>query len=342
MLNAAIAQHANNIETAGIAPFRDSVASNLPGTRWWLQGNPQTYLSELNHAGVAMYVAANWDEAGSKYGAFFTFNNVEQNTKLVIGPGAHCAWFTVESQTGFDISVEELRFFDHWLKGIPNHVMEEPKVYYYTYNAPAGAEWRASATWPLSNQQLTPYYLGAGSLDAQPTSAAAAHDEAAVDYTVNATNLAEKGLTYVTPPLSEDVEITGHPVIDLWVSSSATDGDFIATLQDVAPDGKATSYNIHGRLRASHRKEQRAPYDNLGLPWHSYAEADVVPLSPGEPAQLRFDLLPISMVVKAGHRLRLVLTFAEAVTPKLEPAPRVRIYRDAAHPSVLTLPIIPR
>ena len=341
-LEAAIAEHADNIENAGRVPYRDSLASNVPGTRWWVQSNPQTYLSELRDSDVAMYIAANWDEGGSKYGAFFTFNNLKHKTKLIVGPAAHCAWFTVESQTGFDISVEELRFFDYWLKGVRNHIMDEPKVYYYTYNAPMGREWRASARWPLPNEQRTHYYLGAASLDAEAPSASAGKDEATVDYSVNASNLAEKGLAYATAPLVEDVEITGQPVVELWAASTATDGDFIATLQDVAPDGTATSYNVHGRLRASHRKEQTAPYDNLGLPWHSYKEADLQPLVPGEPVQLRFDLLPISMVVKAGHRIRVVLTFASDATPRLEPAPRVTIFRDAAHPSRLTLPIIPR
>jgi uncharacterized protein len=341
-LNAAIADHANNVENAGSAPYRDSIASNLPWTRWWQVGNPQTHLSELAHSGIAMYVAANWDEGGSKYGAFFTFNNLKQKSKLVVGPGAHCAWFTVESQTGFDISVEELRFFDYWLKGVRNQVMDEPKVYYYRYNAAKGDEWRSSNEWPLANEQRTPFYLGARSLTDAPATEADAHDEATVDYTVNATNLTEKGLSYATAQLAEDVEITGHPVIDLWVASSATDGDFIATLQDVAPDGTATSYNVHGRLRASHRKEQEPPYDNLGLPWHSYKASDRQPLVPGQPTQLRFDLLPISMVVKAGHRLRLVLTFASEATPRLDPAPRVTIFRDGAHPSRITLPIISR
>jgi predicted acyl esterase len=76
----------------------------------------------------------------------------------------------------------------------------------------------------------------------------------------------------VTAPLIADIQVTGHPTINLWVSSSATDGDFIATIQDVAPDGTATSYNVNGRIRASLRKLQKAPYNNLGLPWHGFYE----------------------------------------------------------------------
>ena len=147
------------------------------------------------------------------------------------------------------------------------------------------------------------------------------------------------GLVYETAPLGADVQITGHPVVNLWVSSTATDGDFIATIYDVAPDGRATTYNIQGQLRASLRTLKDPPYNNLGLPWHSSTEADVSPLVPGQPGELEFPILPTSIIVKAGHRIRLAITFSGRGTPRIDP-PEVTIYRDPAHQSFLTLPII--
>ena len=286
------------------------------------------------------YLAANWDEGPTKHGAFFTFNNIANPAKMIIGPEGHCGWLAVEKQTGFDITVEEHRFFDYWLKGIDNGIMEEDPVYYYTYNAPAGSEWRSAKQWPLPNEKRIQYYLGDGSLSTTEPTGADKKDEITVAYDVTPGNMTAKGLMYETAPLSADVEITGHPTINLWVSSTAADGDFIATIQDVAPDGAATSYNIHGRLRASVRKLQDAPYNNLGLPWHGAYQADVAPLVAGEPAELVFEILPISMVLKAGHRIRLVINFADRTTPKLDPAPKVTIYRDSTHRSYLTLPVI--
>jgi len=339
----AITSQAGSLDNPGYVPFRDSVAENIPGRPWWQQSSPHTYMNELERSRVAVYLAANWDEAATKYGSFFTLNNLRNPTKLVVGPASHCAWFTVQRQTGFDITVEELRFFDRYLKGIDNGVEREPKVYYYTYNAPAGTEWRASDRWPLAGERRTPYYLQAqGGLGTQAPTETTAGDQATVDYDVTPMNLAQKGVIYQTEPLARDVQVTGHPVLDLWVSSTSTDGDFVATLQDVAPDGTAVSYNVQGRLRASLRKVAPAPYDNLGLPYHPSNAADVMPLVPGEPAKLSFDLLPTSQVFKAGHRIRLVLTFAEAPTPRVTPAPQVTLLRDAAHPSALTLPIIER
>jgi predicted acyl esterase len=109
---------------------------------------------------------------------------------------------------------------------------------------------------------------------------------------------------------------------------------------DMGPDGTAKSYNVHGRLRALMRKLDDPPYNNLGLPWHRSYEEDVAPLVPGQPAELEFDILPVSMVFKAGHRIRLVINFADRTTPKLDPAPKVTVYRDSTHRSYLTLPVI--
>jgi predicted acyl esterase len=228
-----------------------------------------------------------------------------------------------------------LRFFDYWLKGIDNGVMDEPAVCYYTYGAPAGTEWRTARQWPPSSRPVR-YYLGPQSLGVSAPDERDGRDEVDVDYGVTAQN----GLVYATDPLPADLELTGHPVIDLWVSSTATDGDFVATLEDLAPDGTAVSYHVHGQLRASHRALHQPPYDNLGLPYHRSHEQDAMPLVPGEPALLAFDLMPLSMVFKAGHRIRLNLTFAAGeATPRLTPAPRVTVHRDPVHASSIVLPL---
>jgi uncharacterized protein len=338
LLSQAIGEHASNIDNAGFVPFRDSLSPSL-SERWWLKSSPHTYHDMLRGSGVAIYAAANWNEGMTKYGAFFTFNNLP-NTKMVIGPAGHCEWTKVKDDTGFDIVIEERRFFDRWLKDVENCVMREPPVYYYTYNAPAGREWRAASAWPLPEEQRTHYYFGEGVLSTQAPPAGTAADEAQVEYGVTPANRATKGLLYASEPLAEDLQVTGHPVVELWVASTATDGDFVVTLEDLAPDGTATSYFMEGRLRASHRALEDAPYDNLGLPWHPFTEAAVQPLVPGEPALLSFDLQPLSIVFAKGHRIRVVLTFADAATAMTQPAPTVTVHRNAEHASRITLPEI--
>ncbi len=344
MLKEAFAEHEGTVENPGYTPYRDSFAEAItdPSSQpWWLKSSPHTYLDKINASGIAMYMAANWDEGPTKHGAFFTFNNVTNPAKLIVGPEGHCGWLAVEKNTGFDITVEERRFFDYWLKGIDNGIMDEDPVYYYTYNAPAGSEWRSSPKWPLAGETRIKYYLGEGSLSTSEPAGVDQKDETTVSYDLPPRGrMPTGGLIYETAPLDKDLQVTGHPAINLWVSSTAADGDFLATIQDVGPDGTVHSYNVQGRLRASLRSLTDPPYNNLGLPWHRSYEEDVVPLIPGQPAELVFDILPVSMVFKAGHRIRLVIDFADRTTPSLDPAPKVAIYRDSAHKSYVTLPII--
>ena len=270
MLKKAIAEHEGTVENPGYTPYRDSFAEAITDASsqpWWLKSSPYTYLDKINSSGIAMYMAANWDEGPTKHGAFFTFNNVTNPAKLIVGPEGHCGWLAVEKNIGFDITIEERRFFDHWLKGIDNGVMGEDSVYYYTYNAPAGLEWRSSSQWPLPEEKRIKYYLGEGSLGKNKPTIVDQKDETTVSYDIAPRGILPiGGLIYETTPLVKDIQVTGHPTINLWVSSTATDGDFLATILDVGPDGTAKSYNVQGRLRASLRKLNDPPYNNLGLP----------------------------------------------------------------------------
>lgn len=342
LLKQAKAEHKGTIENEGFLPFRDSYSTEFTdktSKQWWIISSPSNYLNKINSSGVAMYMAVNWDEGNTKPGPFFAFNNFTVPRKLIIGPGVHCDWFTSMKLTGFDIVIEELRFFDYWLKGIDNGIMDEEPVYYYTYNAPKGKEWHSAKTWPLPKEQRVKYYLGKKTLSTNEPDKNGSKDIATVNYDYRSKSK-EGLLVYETATLNENIQITGHPEMNLWVSCSASDGDFIATLKDVASDGTMASYNIYGQLRASMRKPAKAPYNYLGLPWHSFLKSDAISLNPGEPNRLTFSILPISIIFKAGHKIRLEISFATRGTQKVDPAPEVTIYHGLDYPSYLTLPII--
>jgi putative CocE/NonD family hydrolase len=133
-------------------------------------------------------------------------------------------------------------------------------------------------------------------------------------------------------------------VVHLWVTSSAEDGDFFVYLEDIEPDGRSV-YVSEGQLRASHRRLAEAPYDRMGLPYHRSHAEDLVPLVPGEPVELCFDLQPTSVVFREGHRIRVTVTCADKdtfATPVLDPAPEVSVLRGPTRPSHLVLPVIPQ
>jgi putative CocE/NonD family hydrolase len=343
LLAEAIASHKDNIESVGVVPFKDSVSAST-GLQWWQVSSPHAYLNALKQSEVGVLSVANWDEAGTRHGPFFTFNNLPRdNTKLLVGPTTHCAWSAVKDETGFDLVTEELRFFDYWLKGKRNNVMNEPAVTYFTYNAPKDDQWRTSETWPLANEKRTAFFLKpGGGLDHV---ASAANSEQSTPMT--AAPLAQSvtiepaagGAAYETAPLSHDMEVTGHPEMTLWVKTDAGDTDVTARIDDVAPDGSTRSYQMLGRLRASHRALATPPYNHLGLPWRTFAQGDAQPVPAGQPVELKFDLLPMSYIFKTGHKVRVTITFADP--QRRDQPPPVTILIGGATPSTLTLPLVP-
>ncbi len=342
-LAAALAQHIDNADAIGVVPYRDSVSAPLGGLKWWEVSSPSHYLKELQASGIGVYTTATWDEFTTKPAAFWVFGNLPaDHTKFTVGPGTHCAWNKVEEETGFSIVTEERRFFDYWLKGIDNGVMSEPAVTYYTYNAPQGQNWRTSKTWPLADEKRTPFHLSANTLSPgvpdKATTQVVEQSPPLPDRVTNATPF-EGGVTYETAPLEKDTEVTGHPDVQLWISTRAPDVDVVARLEDVAPDGTAKTYQMIGRLRASGRELAPAPYNNFGLPWHAFRAADFKPLESGKPASLQFDMLPMSYIFPAGHRIRLHVIFTDPKQRAGQPA--VSILQGATTRSVLTLPVIP-
>ena len=343
LLARAIAEHKDNVESPGALPFRDSWSEAMK-TPWWISSSASTYLPALKDADFGVYAVANWDEAGTKTGAFYTFNNLPKDrTKLLVGPNTHCGWAKTEEDTGFSIVTEELRFFDHWLKGVGNGVMTEPRITYYTYNAPAASAWRTASAWPLPDQKLTDFYLAPATLsEAAPPSGGESSTPMSPPAPASVIHISGQtgGLSFDTAPLPSDQEITGAPVMHLWISTRAKDVDALAVIEDLAPDGSTRTYQMLGRLRASGRALAKAPYDTMGLPWHSHLKADARPLVADEPADLEFDLLPMSYIFKAGHRVRLRLTFADPARSE-SGAPEVKVLWGGSHASRITLPLIP-
>jgi putative CocE/NonD family hydrolase len=226
--------------------------------------------------------------------------------------------------------------------------------------------WKTAATWPPHGSEPQRWYFASGGalLRDAPTADDAA-DRYAIDFqattgTKNRWMTNNTGddvvygdretadrrlLTYTSAPLAQDVEITGQPVVALHVSSTHTDGAFVVNVEDVAPDGYVR-YLTGGQLRAIHRKisAEEPPYTVLG-PYHSFKRKDGSPLVPGEITEIPFELMPVSVVVRAGHRLRVAIAGADADTFRRIPeegVPIITVYRDATHASYIALPVAGR
>ncbi|HEY6103357.1 MAG TPA: CocE/NonD family hydrolase, partial [bacterium] len=145
------------------------------------------------------------------------------------------------------------------------------------------------------------------------------------------------------PALAAALDVVGHPIVHLWVSASAPDVDAFVYLEEIDARGNAR-YITEGNLRASHRALGQAPYQTLGLPFHSFFRRDQTPIPAGEAVELVFDLLPTAWRYSPGKRLRVTVAFADAgnfATPILNPPAAVKVYRDPQHPSYIEIPTVP-
>ena len=359
----ALSQHRNNsdVNNAKNAPYRSS--NQYDENNFYSKHSVSSYLDQISNSKVAIYFRAGWLDMYSR-DMLLMFKNLENPKKIAIGP-----WNHYQSQ-GLDRATELLRWYDYWLKGIPNGIMDEPPVMFGVNGLPINKAIRYCHSWPPAEIEQTKYYLSNGPCNSIKSIncgqlALKPPLNGEDKYTVNPTCTTgkitrwtgggppeypemtrkdQKGLTYTTPVLSRQVEIIGHPIVHLWLSSQADDVDLFVYLEEVEENGNST-YITEGCLRASNRKTIRPPYDNLGLPYLSGSEKDRTKLT-NQPVELTFDLLPTANYFEAGHRIRITITCADSDNylsqyNKNKP-PEIKIIRNEKYPSHILLPIMPQ
>ena len=269
---------------------------------------------------------------------------------------------TIKSE--FDQTNEMLRFFGRYLKKSENGVDKEARVHYFTQ---VEEKWKSADTWPPAGCQAASFYLGkgnglksvpdsaAGSIDYEVDTTAGSGDQARWNSLVNLKRMLigypdrhqrdSLLLTFNGAPLEQDMEITGQPVVSLFISSNATDGQVFVYLEEVDDSG-AVNYITEGALLATQRmfSTGAARYDDSLPIVRNYLRRDAAPLIPGEIAELRFDLLPISYLVKKGHRLRVAIAGADRdhFAPLPGAPPEIQVHYGAANLSRIELPLMPR
>lgn len=312
--------------------------------------------------------------------ANYTAMKSRTRQKLVIGPWVHGYNGGVYAERNFglmahdavaEVTAEQIRWFDHWLKGQDNGVPAEKPVKIFVMGADA---WREEADWPLPDTDWQCWYLHSGgragsdledgTLDTRAP-ASEPHDAYRYDphdpvstvggatflpglfVAANAGPRDQRAiearadvLTYTSAVLTRDLEVTGPVRLVLYVRSDAPDTDFTGKLCDVYPDGRAMILT-DGILRARYRESFTAPR----------------PLCAGEIHRLEIDLVATANVFRAGHRLRLEVSSSNF--PRFdrntntggviarESAADFRtahneIWHDERHASHLVLPVIAR
>ncbi|MGD2129145.1 MAG: CocE/NonD family hydrolase [Lysobacterales bacterium] len=283
--------------------------------------------------------------------------------RLLIGPWTHGVESTGRTSfrgrdygpsAAIDYNQTLLQFFDYWLRGVDNGFSTQPPIRIFVMG---DNKWRFENEWPPARTEYEKLFLRS---DNRLTRDAPAEDgldqfvydpRNAVRLPAQVTYETEPGswrmvtarrdvLTYTTPPLDRDIEITGQIIGKIWVSSTAPDTDFTLRLLDLAPDGAPSDFTAaFGRLRARYRSTEH--------------ESAPQPLPRNQATELTISMGYTSNVIKAGHRLQVIVMGSvypyvhpntwEPFTTWSQAVPATQtIYHDANHPSHVILPLIPR
>jgi putative CocE/NonD family hydrolase len=326
-----------------------------------------SYRAQLEKANVPINSWGGWFDASTPDAVIKTFMSLKNYQRAVIGPWNHggsqnaSPYQTPESQRVMQ-GFEWLRFFDHYLKGIDTRLEKKKLLYYFTIGE---EKWKVTSTWPVAGTEMTRWYLDANhSLGPKAPGSISGEDRYTVNFDATSgdknrwhtqvggeviyPDRAEedkKLLTYTSAPLEIDMELTGYPLVDLFVTSTHTDGAIYVYLEEVDANGKVT-YLTEGLLRALQRKVSSEPAPSkLQVPYHSFKKKDAMPLVPGQTAEIKFGLQPISALVKKGHRLRIAIAGHDQGTFARIPAeggPTIAVQRNRRNLSWIELPVVTR
>jgi putative CocE/NonD family hydrolase len=303
-----------------------------------------------------------------------------RQSKLLIGPWIHGGFTNPVGELNFgmgataamiDLQIDlmslQLRWFDHFLKGVDTGITSEAPIKLFVMGANI---WRDEQEWPLARAVETRYYLHsnghANSLKGDGTlSTTLPETETADHYDYDPANpiLTRGGallmtpefragpcdqtpvesrddvLVYTTPVLEQDVEVTGPISVHLWATSSAPDTDFVARLVDVHPNGYAQNLT-DGIIRARYRDFVHGEQPSL--------------IEPGQAYEYEIDLWATSNLFKKGHQIRVDITSScfprwnrnlntgqEFGSSSEMVVAHQTILHDAEHPSYIVLPVVP-
>lgn len=315
---------------------------------------------------IPMYCWGSWQDSTTANAVIHRFLNFSNPQKAVIGDWNHdqktrASPFFSHKKPAVPSELEQVK---DWVKFYQNCISGKPptekELYYYTMGE---EKWKKTTSWPPAHQELVPWYFNDQNTLSQskPTGATGADD-----YVVNYDSTTHirnrwytllslpvhysnrqiedaKLLCYDSPPLEAPVEITGHPIITLFLKSTHPDGMIHAHFEFLDQDDKP-HWITDGEFRLIHHKmATNPPPYQMVIPYHSFLSKDIQPITPGELTEIKFALYPTSILLPSGSRLRLAIGGADKDTFARYPedgTPTLTIERNKKNLSVLEIPII--
>ncbi len=340
---------------------------------YWKRAN---YLDKLRDLDIPVFLQSGWldgDTIGSKLAYLRLKESKNKNIKLILGPWGHSdlaisfSGRDLGEEGAVDLPTLYLRWFDFWLKGIENKILEEPLVQLYTINS---KKWWEAETYPLPQTEFTKLYLsstkgantleGDGKLSWELPEEGKGFDAYTYDpgdptpaWQFRAAKGGKKRyeeitkrrqdiLVFETEPFEEPVTIAGPISAKLYAASSALDTDWFITIFAFSDDdGPIPLGNPWGRgtIRARFR--------------NSLSEPEL--LEPGKIYEYSIDLWHTGITLEKGWQIRVEVTSAffpffsrnlntgghnEMETRYIQA--EQKIYHSKEYPSHILLPVIDR
>ncbi|WP_349368500.1 CocE/NonD family hydrolase [Salinarimonas sp.] len=336
--------------------WREMWRERLDGSGLWLKNwlEHQTRDAFWKHGSVCedwdairipVYAVSGWAD-GYCRSVFRLMQNLRGPKKGLVGPWAHRYPHLGAPGPAIGFLQEELRWWDHWLKGRDTGIMDEPMLRLFmqdsvppqgTYDARPG-RWVAEPSWPSPNVTRTPFHMGAdGSLgpEAERPHGALVHRSpldvgsasgkwcgyaAPGDAPTDQRRDDAGSLCFETPPLAEPLEIAGDANLVLELSVDKPVAQVAARLVDVDRDGRATRVSF-GVLNLTHRDGHEHPQ----------------PLVPGARYRVVVPMKHVAQRFAAGHRVRLAVS--TSYFPMIWPAPEPVTLTLHTEDSALELPL---
>jgi putative CocE/NonD family hydrolase len=253
-------------------------------------------------------------------------DHLEVPRKGLIGPWAHAYPHFAKPGPQIGFLQEMLRWWDHWLKGKPTGIMDEPmlRAWMTESHRPAShhetlpGRWVAEPAWPPADRKPHRLFLADGGLQmhSAPLSPLDIRSPQTVgseggewcpfgrgrDQAGDQRPDDVRSLLFETPPLDQALEILGASVVTLDVVCDKPGANLAARLCDVHPSGESLRVSF-GVLNLAHRDSHATPS----------------PLVPGQRYRVRLQLNDCGAAFPAGHRIRLALS--TAYWPMIWPAP---------------------
>ncbi|WP_077035067.1 CocE/NonD family hydrolase [Pelomonas sp. KK5] len=274
------------------------------------------------------------------------------------------AWFPASYSA--QSLADHMRFFEHWLKGVDNGVMDEAPVRVQVRSGDGAHYLLEEDEWPIARTQYRRWYLDARPSDWQndsrrhgmlrigetvPTVPASAEYAAQLELgtptlapvgSQDGTPRWSTGVSFISEPMAEDLVLAGYMKVGLWVASTSADMDVFVSLRVIDAQDREIRYESvvlpadpvhihpvgHGLLKVSRRKlDERRSTGHW--PVHTHLERDCAPLKSGEIVPVEIGLNPSTALIRQGCRLRVdIQPYAPAGVP-------VRAYDASYHEGAL-------